>query len=71
MSELLDFDDASWVIRRWIRDKYGSQKAAAKSLGVSSPYLSSMINGKKNISQELLNAAGLERVTRYRSVQSK
>ncbi len=47
-------------------NKAGSQKAFAKSAGVSEQYLSEVLNGKKEMGPAIQDALGLERVVTYR-----
>lgn len=44
----------------------GSQKAAARELGVSAAYLNDVVRGRRAMSARLARALGLERVTIYR-----
>ena len=44
----------------------GSQRAAARSLGVSAAYLNDVLRGRRAVSARLARALGLERVTVYR-----
>lgn len=64
----LSKQDAIWIIKRWIKDKFGSQKKAAEHLGFSSAYLSKALNQEDNIPDALLEAAGLEKITVYRNI---
>ena len=42
--------------------KYPTQAAAARALDISAPYLFDMVNGRRDISEPMLNKLGLERV---------
>ena len=50
-------------------ERLGSQRALAKELGVSEPYLSDVIRGRREPGPKLLKARGLERVVDYRAVK--
>lgn len=43
----------------------GSQRALARKLGVKEPYLSDVMNGRRDIGQRLARAMGYERVQRF------
>jgi transcriptional regulator with XRE-family HTH domain len=43
-----------------------TQAEVAKELGVSTPYLSDILKGKRDCGPKVLRALGLERVTVYR-----
>jgi DNA-binding transcriptional regulator YdaS (Cro superfamily) len=58
------------AIKRLI-DKAGSQKAAAKELGISEPHLCDILNGRRSVSGELAKSLGFERVTVYWKVGQK
>ncbi len=49
--------------------KHGSQAAYAKHLGISQQYLNDVLHGRRDISSELAQALGYERLTIY--VKSK
>lgn len=42
--------------------KHGSQTAAAKALGISDAYLSDMANGRRDLSDAMLEKLGMKRV---------
>lgn len=44
----------------------GGQQAVARTLGISSAYLSDIIGGKRQPGKKVLNALGLECVVTYR-----
>lgn len=43
----------------------GSQKALAETLGVSAPYLSDVINGRREPSENLLSRLGIRRIVEF------
>lgn len=51
-------------LRQWA-ERLGSQRALAKHLGVSEPYLSDVIHGRRDPGPKLLKALGLDRVVSY------
>lgn len=42
----------------------GSQRKAAKALGISGPYVNDLLRGRRNPGPALLRRMGLEKVTR-------
>lgn len=56
--------DALEVIRRAV-EKAGSQKAFAKANGLSEPYVSDVMNGRRDPGPRILEAVGLERYVGY------
>ena len=42
--------------------KYPTQRGAAKALGISTAYLSDLVNGRRNVSDAMLVKLGLRRV---------
>ncbi len=50
-------------------DRLGSQKAAAAQLGISQPYLSDLLHGRRDVSDQMLVRLGLRRVERFTKVQ--
>lgn len=55
-------------LSEWAK-RLGSQRALAKELGVSEPYLSDVINGRRDPGPKILKALGLERIVDYRTVK--
>lgn len=53
------------ILRQHI-ETAGSQKAAARLLGVSETYISDVIRGRKEPGPSILDPLGLERVVTYR-----
>lgn len=49
-------------------DEYGTQKDLAEKLGVSTAYLSDVLQGKREPAGKMLEALGIERVVTYRKV---
>ncbi len=47
---------------RAFADGYPTQRAAAKALGISAPYLTQLLNGDRELSDEILKRLGLRRV---------
>lgn len=47
------------------RRRYGDQRTMAKAMGVSEQYLSDMLNGRRDWSEDLLAHIGVERYTAY------
>lgn len=47
----------------------GSQSALAKQLGVSEPYLSDVLNERRDPGESILTPLGYERVTVYRRLK--
>jgi predicted transcriptional regulator len=47
-------------------EKAGSQKAWAQSVGLSAPYVSDVIAGRREPGESILNALGLQRIVIYR-----
>jgi transcriptional regulator with XRE-family HTH domain len=43
----------------------GSQKALAQELGVSEPYLSDVLKGRRSPSENLLNRLGIRKVVEF------
>lgn len=59
-------------VRQLLRDKIaeaGTAKDWAHTAGVSSPYVSDVINGNREPGESILTALGLERVVTYRSIK--
>jgi DNA-binding transcriptional regulator YdaS (Cro superfamily) len=54
-----DIDPKAWL--RALVGRHGTQKAAAKALGVSPAYLSDMLMGRRDISERILAKLGLRR----------
>ena len=52
---------AEQVLREFVA-RHGSQSAAAKALGISQPYMSDIMNGRRDLSERIMKALGLERV---------
>lgn len=42
-------------------DKYPTQAAAAKALGITPAYLSDLVNGRRDLSDKMLTKLGLRR----------
>ena len=55
-------------ILRAMAERAGSQKHLAATLGVKEPYLSRVINGKREPSAKLLAALGRQRIVIYRLI---
>jgi len=53
--------NAEQVLREFVA-RHGSQIAAARALGISQPYMSDIMNGRRNLSERIMKALGLERV---------
>jgi hypothetical protein len=53
---------------RKMQEKEGSQYALSITLGVDAPTLSSVIRGRRDPSERLLKALGMEEVKTYRMV---
>lgn len=49
----------------------GSQRAAARKLGVSAPYLNDVLNGKREPGDKIANALGWQRIVRYIPLQGQ
>jgi len=49
------------ALRRFV-SKHKTQRAAADALGVSRPYLSDILNGRRDFSDPVLERLGLRRV---------
>lgn len=49
-------------ILRQLVEQYGTQKAAAMSLGISQPYLSDLMKGRRTFSDKILKKLGLRSV---------
>lgn len=47
---------------RQLVSQYGTQKAAAMSLGISQPYLSDLMKGRRTFSDKILKKLGLRSV---------
>lgn len=54
---------------RVIVERHGSQKEAARSLGISAQFLCDLLKRKREPSDRILSELGLERVTYYRTKQ--
>ena len=54
-----DIDPKAWL--RALVGQHGTQKAAAKALGVSPAYLGDMLMGRRDISERILAKLGLRR----------
>jgi len=52
---------ADQVLREFVA-RYGSQIAAARALGISQPYMSDIMNGRRDLSERIMKSLGLERV---------
>lgn len=48
------------------RRRYGNQRTMAKAMGISETYLSDMLAGRREWSEDLLAHVGVERYTAYR-----
>ena len=55
------------IIRGYI-EIYGSQKAAAKAIGVSQAYICDVCNGRREPAEKILTALGYRRVVMYEQV---
>lgn len=51
-------------------ERYGSQKAAAKAIGVSQAYMCDVMSGRREPAEKLLTALGYRRVILYEQVKS-
>jgi plasmid maintenance system antidote protein VapI len=49
------------ALQRFI-EQHGSRKEAADALGVSLPYISDLINGRRDFSQRMLESLGLKQI---------
>jgi transcriptional regulator with XRE-family HTH domain len=64
------FDRAQLIVKlKDMAESAGSQLALAKQLGISTSYLSDVLNGRQEPSKALLVPLGFERVTFYRKVK--
>jgi DNA-binding transcriptional regulator YdaS (Cro superfamily) len=45
--------------------RYGNQRTMAKAIGISEQYLSDMLRGTRDWSEDLLHHVGVERYTAY------
>jgi len=52
---------ADQVLREFVA-RHGSQIAAARALGISQPYMSDIMNGRRDLSERIMKSLGLERV---------
>lgn len=50
-------------LRVWIRHTYGTSKQAAQAMGMSNTTLCMMLSDQRHLSDDVLLAAGLKRVT--------
>lgn len=46
-------------------NRYGNQRTMAKAMGISEQYLSDMLRGTREWSEDLLEHVGVERYTAY------
>lgn len=60
----MDKSDVSLRIIQAVR-RYGNQRTMAKAMGISEQYLSDMLRGTREWSEDLLNHIGVERYTAY------
>jgi plasmid maintenance system antidote protein VapI len=51
----------TWELRRFC-DTFRTRADAAKALGISAPYLSDLCNGRRDVTDELLEKLGLRRI---------
>ena len=51
------------ALARYVTE-HRTQSAAARSLGISAPYLHDLLNGRRGFSDRLLAALGFERIIR-------
>lgn len=54
-----------WWLRGQIRDKFGTLKSYAESKEVSAAYISDIMNGKKNVPDNILLDFNVERRVSY------
>jgi predicted XRE-type DNA-binding protein len=58
-------------LRAHIARKYVKQVKAAEAWGVSQAYVSSVLKGRKNPNDTMLEDAGFERVVQYKKMKGK
>ena len=63
-ANLVPGDEVLFALRRFVNQK-GSQVAAAKELGFTRSYLSYILSGKRQITQEVAEKLGYQRVDLY------
>lgn len=56
--------DVSLRIQRAVQ-RYGNQRTMAKAMGISEQYLSDMLRGTREWSEDLLNHVGVEKYIAY------
>jgi plasmid maintenance system antidote protein VapI len=65
-----DSDVALKHLRKFVA-QHPTQKAAARALGISEPYLCDLLNGRRLFSTNMLDRLGLERQTTIRRKQQE
>ena len=65
----MKLDDVYDLIDRLIRDKYGNQATFSRCSGLSSAYVSDVVNRRKEPGPAMLKAIGVEKVVSYREVK--
>lgn len=61
-------EDFRRSLKTYTKVKFGSQKKAAETWGISPAFLSDVLNGKRDPGAKLLTALGFRRVVSYEHV---
>lgn len=64
IDRILNHDDMLHEVKRWIFAA-GSQKKAAKALGISEQYMTDVVKGRREVGPTLANALGYDKVIMY------
>ena len=69
MSKMLLDDGDLLVMLIGLVDEAGSQKEAARQLGISPQFLGDVLKGRRKLSRKILDALGYEMIPRYSKVE--
>jgi hypothetical protein len=67
----LTADDVLWQVRRFARERYGTQRQYARERGVSPAYVSAILQGRKSMPDWMLDDLGLKRIERFVTINGE